>query len=647
MNANPVASAHSMLAASSIQRPPCSGSKETPGRLSSIPNAQHVRSTSWYSHGRSQPPIFVLALVLVAFPTSVSAAPPPLTPDVYAVFNGVYQRRQNLGPPDNTTSNSQSGGGNSSSGSISMNIWVRRTVVSSLMYIVNLPIVIVTVVFMLFLIITCVRRCSANSAPATTTASRSAPNAMRIRRRPRRTPSQISTKSLPPYMKEAGDHELVLFRGPSETEDDPAPSRTMPTLGEEGNEHPEMRTATFDIALDRVESVDTADSSTTNLIGRASASVPRPPELHHAAMPRDHRRSGDVHSLDSVGSEIGLLPGHQRVMSVDDRPDPRGEAPPYTEAVSMEGGMTTISLNDPQPNNVSSNTAVVPTTLEAGRARSRFGFLVHNPFSSHNNTNGTPSNVSLPTSSIQSESPALHMRSGSALSRFSTRDSHQSHPSRPSSRHNQLSRSMSGSNPNLLRALRSSSPGLHAGSSTISLDSISAPLTHTLTRAEFHAPKGGLLTPEQIKLITSREALEKFGVPYGPDAVAAFSLSREKLADTRPPPDFESVAGERQEQTDASGSGGSATEVIAPRSDTLDADGAPSQSVSPSQSSLSHRADERAGSEHASTVMSYETAAELDWAQIVQRYAAEDGIEMDGVDEPRTARAMTPRTARP
>ena len=442
------------------------------------------------------------------------------------------------------------------------------------------------------------------------------------------------------------DAHRAMYRGPSETEDDPAPLRAMPTLGEEGNEHPEMRTATFDIALDRVQSVDTmADSSTTNLIGRVSASVPKPPELHHP--PHGHRRSGDVHSLDSVGSETDLLPGHQRVMSVDNRLDPRGEAPSYMEAVSAEGGMTTISLNDPQPSNISSNIAVVPTTLEAGRARSRFSFLTHNPFSSHNNTNGIPSNASLPTSSIQSESPALHLRSGSALSRFSTRDSHQSHPSRPSSRHNQLSRPTSSSNPNLLRALRSNSPGLHAGSSTISLDSISAPLTHTLTRAEFHAPKGGLLTPEQIKLITSREALERFGMPYGPDALAAFSLSREILADTRPPPDFESVAGERQEQSDGSGSGGSATEVIAPRSDTLDADGAPSRSVPPSQSSLSHRVDERAGSEHASTVMSYETAAELDWAQIVQRYASEDGIEMDGVDEPRTALPMTPRTARP
>ena len=126
-----------MLAASSVQRPPCSGSKETPGRLSAIPNTQHVRSTSWHSQGRSLFPVFVLALALVTFPASVSAAPPRFTPGVYAVINGVYQRRQNPSPPADTTSNSQSSGGNSSSGSISMNIWVRRMVVSSLMCIVS------------------------------------------------------------------------------------------------------------------------------------------------------------------------------------------------------------------------------------------------------------------------------------------------------------------------------------------------------------------------------------------------------------------------------------------------------------------------------------------------------------------------------
>jgi len=192
-----------------------------------------------------------------------------------------------------------------------------------------------------------------------------------------------------------------MCRGPSSTEDDPASPRAMPTLSEEGNEHPEMRTVTFDIVLDRMESVDTvADSLTTNLIGKVSASVPKPPEMHHAAMPHGHHLSGDVHTLHSVWGETDLLPGHQRVMSVDNRPDPRGEVPSYTEAVSTGGEMTTISLNDPQPSNVSSNIAVAPTTLEAGGARSRFSSLVHNPFSSYNNINGTPSNVSLPTSSI-------------------------------------------------------------------------------------------------------------------------------------------------------------------------------------------------------------------------------------------------------
>ena len=352
----------------------------------------------------------------------------------------------------------------------------------------------------------------------------------------------------------------------------------MPTLAEDEDEHPEMRGATFGVALARAESVDTV--------------------AHHAAVPQGHRRGGDALSLESVGSEAGLLHGHQRVISVDNNTDPRGEAPAYTEA---EAGMSTISLNDPEAGNVSSDVIVTPSPA-ADKGRSRFNFLMHNPFSTPSNTSGTPS--------MRSESPAQHMRSGSALSRFSTRESHEGSHSRTPSRNNNLH---SRSNSNLLRAFRSHSPGMNAGASTISLDSISAPLTHTVTRAEFHAPKGGLLTPEQIKLITSREGLERFGVPYGADAVAAFSLSREKLAEMGPPPEFESVA-------EASGSEQRSDEVAAPRS------------TSPSQPSS-----------HASTDMSYETAAELDWAQIVQRYAS----EQEEVDEPGTARPMTPRTARP
>ncbi len=34
----------------------------------------------------------------------------------------------------------------------------------------------------------------------------------RITRRNRRTPSQISSRSLPAYMKEPGEHEVVIYR---------------------------------------------------------------------------------------------------------------------------------------------------------------------------------------------------------------------------------------------------------------------------------------------------------------------------------------------------------------------------------------------------------------------------------------------------
>ncbi|TFK53132.1 hypothetical protein OE88DRAFT_1346749 [Heliocybe sulcata] len=92
--------------------------------------------------------------------------------------------------------------------------------------------------------------------------------------------------------------------------------------------------------------------------------------------------------------------------------------------------------------------------------------------------------------------------------------------------------------------------------STISLHSISAPLAHTLTRTEIVYPRSGP-TPEQIKLISSRESLGRFGVPYGPDAIAyAASSSRVNLS--LPPPDFDFAIpeGARPQTGDSSGSSG-------------------------------------------------------------------------------------------
>lgn len=73
--------------------------------------------------------------------------------------------------------------------------------------------------------------------------------------------------------------------------------------------------------------------------------------------------------------------------------------------------------------------------------------------------------------------------------------------------------------------------------SVISITSISSPLTHTAVRTDFVYPRSGP-TPEQLKLISSVESVSKFGVPYGPAAVAFASAS--SLVNLHgPPPEFE------------------------------------------------------------------------------------------------------------
>ena len=79
-------------------------------------------------------------------------------------------------------------------------------------------------------------------------------------------------------------------------------------------------------------------------------------------------------------------------------------------------------------------------------------------------------------------------------------------------------------------------PGGLTSPSAISITSISAPLTHTALRTDFVYPRSGP-TPEQLKLISSVESVSKFGVPYGPDAVAFASVSLVNLQG--PPPEFE------------------------------------------------------------------------------------------------------------
>lgn len=195
--------------------------------------------------------------------------------------------------------------------------------------------------------------------------------------------------------------------------------------------------------------------------------------------------------------------------------DPRGEAPAYFEVVDQEQesnpGLSTI--------HPSSN---LSQTLPESQPR-RSGFRTF-----------------LNRMSMMSHVPE-HRRAESDQSSIS--NGHRSNRSTPSRTSNHRP-SQSSSTPSIFRTIsrqrsnQTLNSSVHLNSpSLISLNSISSPLSHTLIRTEFTYPKSGP-TPEQLKVISSRENFSRFGMPYGPDAIAfAASSSRQDLEP--PPPDFE------------------------------------------------------------------------------------------------------------
>jgi hypothetical protein len=203
---------------------------------------------------------------------------------------------------------------------------------------------------------------------------------------------------------------------------------------------------------------------------------------------------------------------------------PRGEAPAYFEAVdtteSLPRNAPTTRETPTQPPSALPRSSTEPAPLTR---RSGFRQLL----------SAIPNRLSMSHNS----SHASHTRADSSLSLVSSENSHgRETSSRPAHR-------PSGSGSGSLLSLspfrtisRQSNVNLNSPS-MISLDSISAPLSHTLIRTEFTYPKSGP-TPEQLKLISSREAFARFGMPYGADAIAyAASTSRHDV--DVPPPDFD------------------------------------------------------------------------------------------------------------
>lgn len=258
--------------------------------------------------------------------------------------------------------------------------------------------------------------------------------------------------------------------------------------------------------------------------------------------------------------------------------DARGEAPPYFEVVSMDDLSRNISITTDSHQHSPIDAPNPEPSPPPQNAGSRIRSSILNLFSAR----GQPSAPPVPPVPSSSQlhpnvqGRASHARSESGPSIMSlastgeggSRLSHVRSRSRPttparghrpshsgtvsvfsiSSNFRPLSRARSRSQ-NRLNAEALTSPSL------ISLNSISAPLTHTAVKTSLMYPKAGP-TAEQMKLIASRESFAKFGMPYGPDAIAFASHSRVDLSQG-PPPGFEEVVASDQagQSREASGSG--------------------------------------------------------------------------------------------
>ncbi|KAH8112348.1 hypothetical protein DFH11DRAFT_1545724 [Phellopilus nigrolimitatus] len=413
--------------------------------------------------------------------------------------------------------------------------------------------------------------------------------AVRNPRRTRRTASQMSTTSLPVYMKEPGAQELVIFRGPEEMDashaiaeareaeerEDEREERDSPDVGmrDSGMYNPlplrspglvPTMTAPHDpSALDLPSNDDNPDASTAELLRRRSEA-------------NLSQNSGDA--------------GDNRSIFIRPTSDVPSEAPP--EYVSEQGhsivsappGLVTVLSTSPATETVP-GAASPPSTPESARntrRRSRLASRVSNILhlrsgsseSSASGTRPTTQGVDMPEppalahiSNAPTPQPSSNLAAAASVMTLSDPHTAEVPPRNSSSpsvpRHLRHRASHSGGSSSTLnlplfrslsRQRSNTTLGGHGGAggggsrtnltspSALSLSlaagAISAPLAHTLVRTEIRYPAGGP-TPEQIRLISSRDGLGRFSVPYGRDAVEHAQNSRLELA-LDPPPVFES-----------------------------------------------------------------------------------------------------------
>ncbi|KAH9921794.1 uncharacterized protein B0H18DRAFT_1020200 [Fomitopsis serialis] len=388
------------------------------------------------------------------------------------------------------------------------------------------------------------------------------------RRRPHSTASTRSTRSLPLYMKEPGEQEVVVFRG----REDLTPGSANALLS------PVQEGATPDTRRDSISSL--AEPDTPLLDNAIPLTRARTEDLRLPSTIPMRRTISVRPSMDTVGgdSSESAAPSEDQ----HDHEHERGPAPPYRESIGQDSGVafddstdaghtqsfpvidadgSAAEVDHPSAQRGSSSgTLRRPHLFGRGDPSSGSGntsalsvprlLSLFNP--NRPNPGGESAVEGLPRSSDVGPlpptppSPVTPRRRPRGATVATPPGSPRPGSSGSPYRTHRPSHSGSASGLSAMFRSRSNTSGTALGAaltspSTLSVHSISAPLTHTVVRTELMYPRAGP-TPDQMKLLASVESFKQFGVPYGPDAIAFASTSRVDLLN--PPPVFEEVVGQ-------------------------------------------------------------------------------------------------------
>jgi hypothetical protein len=282
-----------------------------------------------------------------------------------------------------------------------------------------------------------------------------------------------------------------------------------------------------------------------------------------STQPNGHRVNASIDSVatssaDTHGSRNSTT---QLLTSANGAPadaiDERGEAPPYTERPEPSAASTPANYATTEDHR-----SVASRIMPSGLRNLFSGTRAQPPVQAENSdslvpmvsiTEAPPVGSNASSRRIRADTEATIPDSGSvpalllsrsrsppnsriALTRPLTNNSSStSLHARFTHQRNRSGSSLSPSVNNVEGSNANSSTRLTSPSSTsINSALISSPLAHTVTRTEFRFPKSGP-TPQQLKFLSSRESLGRFGVPFGEDA-------ERNYPNTRPPP-FEATPG--------------------------------------------------------------------------------------------------------